>query len=42
MGACLSVEEQGERERNLEIERQIEEDSKRFSRECKILLLGKT
>ncbi|KAJ9056720.1 Guanine nucleotide-binding protein alpha-2 subunit [Entomophthora muscae] len=40
MGACLSAEERVIRERNTQIDRIIEEDSKRFSKECKILLLG--
>lgn len=40
MGACLSVEERVVRERNTQIDRMIEEDSRRLSKECKILLLG--
>jgi hypothetical protein len=40
MGNCMSVEEKAERERSMAIDKQIEEDSKRFRKECKILLLG--
>ncbi|ELU42003.1 putative G-protein alpha subunit [Rhizoctonia solani AG-1 IA] len=39
MGNCMSVEEKAERERSMAIDKQIEEDSKRFRKECKILLL---
>lgn len=40
MGSCVSVEEKAERERSQAIDKQIEEDSRRFRKECKILLLG--
>lgn len=40
MGNCMSAEEKAERERSLAIDKQIEEDSRRFRKECKILLLG--
>jgi hypothetical protein len=40
MGNCSSVEDKAEKERSDEIDRQIEEDSKKFRKECKILLLG--
>lgn len=40
MGACASVQDRTAVERSAEIDRQIEEDSRRFRKECKILLLG--
>ena len=40
MGACASVPDRAEKERSDEIDRQIEEDSRRFRKECEILLLG--
>lgn len=40
MGACASVQDRTALERSAEIDRQIEEDSRRFRKECKILLLG--
>lgn len=40
MGACVSTEGKAEKERSLAIDKQIEEDSRRFRKECKILLLG--
>ncbi|KAH8110409.1 G-protein alpha subunit [Phellopilus nigrolimitatus] len=40
MGACASVQDRTEKERSEEIDRQIEEDSRKFRKECKILLLG--
>ena len=40
MGAYASVPDRAEKERLDEIDRQIEEDSRRFRKECKILLLG--
>jgi hypothetical protein len=40
MGGCISVEEKAEKERSMAIDRQIEEDSKKLKKECKILLLG--
>jgi hypothetical protein len=39
MGACISREDK-DRERSARIDRSIEEDAKRFKKECKILLLG--
>jgi guanine nucleotide-binding protein G(i) subunit alpha len=40
MGNCGSAPDQAEKEVSDEIDRQIEEDSKKFRKECKILLLG--
>ena len=40
MGACTSVQDRASRDRSLSIDRTIEEDSRRFRKECKILLLG--
>ncbi|RIA95683.1 G protein alpha subunit [Glomus cerebriforme] len=40
MGLCLSAEEKESRSRSYQIDKQIEEDSRRFKKECKILLLG--
>lgn len=40
MGACVSSPQDKERERSARIDRSIEEDAKRFKKECKILLLG--
>lgn len=40
MGGCVSTGDRSGKERSDAIDRQIEEDSKRFKRECKILLLG--
>jgi guanine nucleotide-binding protein G(i) subunit alpha len=40
MGSCMSVEEKADKERSVAIDKQIEEDSRRFRKECKILLLG--
>jgi len=42
MGACMSSssEEQDQKKKSQAIDRQLEEDSKRLRRECKILLLG--
>lgn len=39
MGGCISKEDK-DRERSARIDRSIEEDAKRFKKECKILLLG--
>lgn len=36
----MSAEERAEREKSQHIDRELEEDSKRLRRECKILLLG--
>lgn len=41
MGACMSTEGKAEKERSLAIDKQIEEDSRKFRKECKILLLGR-
>ena len=40
MGACASVQDRGEKERSDEIGRMMEEDSRKFRKGCKILLLG--
>ncbi|KAJ7634611.1 heterotrimeric G-protein alpha subunit, GPA3-like protein [Roridomyces roridus] len=40
MGICGSQLDRGEKERSDAIDRQLEEDSKKFKKECKILLLG--
>ncbi|KAK4218653.1 guanine nucleotide-binding protein alpha-3 subunit [Rhypophila decipiens] len=42
MGACMSTngEESDQRKRSQKIDKDLEEDSKRLRRECKILLLG--
>ncbi|KAG8810207.1 Guanine nucleotide-binding protein alpha-2 subunit [Serendipita sp. 399] len=40
MGGCVSSPDKAERERSEAIDRQIEEDSRQFKKECKILLLG--
>jgi guanine nucleotide-binding protein subunit alpha len=42
MGACMSSnsEEAEQRKRSQKIDKDLEEDSKRLRRECKILLLG--
>ncbi|RIB12028.1 guanine nucleotide binding protein, alpha subunit [Gigaspora rosea] len=40
MGLCLSAEEKESRLRSHQIDKQIEEDSRKFKKECKILLLG--
>ena len=40
MGGCVSTADQAGKERSDGIDRQLEEDCKRFKRECKILLLG--
>ncbi|CAG8536015.1 14357_t:CDS:2 [Acaulospora colombiana] len=40
MGLCLSAEEKESRLRSYQIDKEIEEDSRRFKKECKILLLG--
>jgi len=44
MGACMSTsgEETEQRKRSQKIDRDLEEDSKRLRRECKILLLGRS
>lgn len=43
MGACMSAssEESEQKKRSQKIDKDLEEDSKRLRRECKILLLGK-
>ncbi|KAG8968856.1 Guanine nucleotide-binding protein alpha-2 subunit [Tulasnella sp. 419] len=40
MGGCMSVEDKAGKQRSDEIDKQIEEDSRKFRKECKILLLG--
>lgn len=41
MGNCLSSNDEKEaKDRSTNIDRQIEEDSRKFKKECKILLLG--
>ena len=40
MGGCQSIPNKSEKERSDEIDKQIEEDAKKFKKECKILLLG--
>ncbi|KAF8956362.1 heterotrimeric G-protein alpha subunit, GPA3-like protein [Flammula alnicola] len=40
MGGCISTVDRSGKERSDLIDKQIEEDCKRFKRECKILLLG--
>jgi guanine nucleotide-binding protein G(i) subunit alpha len=40
MGACSSQPDRDSKSRSDEIDRQLEEDSKRYKKECKILLLG--
>ena len=42
MGACMSTnnEETEQKKRSQKIDKDLEEDSKRLRRECKILLLG--
>ena len=40
MGNCVSARDCKAQQRSQEIDKQIEEDSRRFKKECKILLLG--
>lgn len=41
MGNCFSANDEREaKERSYAIDKQLEEDSRRLKRECKILLLG--
>nr|GAT55688.1 heterotrimeric G-protein alpha subunit [Mycena chlorophos] len=40
MGACASQPDRESKSRSDEIDRQLDEDSKRYKKECKILLLG--
>ena len=40
MGNCVSSQDREAQQRSQEIDKQIEEDSRRFKKECKILLLG--
>lgn len=42
MGNCVSQPDQEEKSKSDAIDKQLEEDSKRFKRECKILLLGQS
>lgn len=43
MGACMSTsdEETEQKKRSQKIDRDLEEDSKKLRKECKILLLGR-
>lgn len=41
MGNCVSTVDREAAARSQEIDKQIEEDSRKFKKECKILLLGK-
>lgn len=42
MGSCMSTsdEDSDQRKRSNKIDKELEEDSKRLRKECKILLLG--
>ena len=40
MGNCVSSQDREAQLRSQEIDKQIEEDSRKFKKECKILLLG--
>ena len=40
MGNCVSSQDREAQQRSQEIDKQIEEDSKKLKKECKILLLG--
>ncbi|KAL0955378.1 hypothetical protein HGRIS_001626 [Hohenbuehelia grisea] len=40
MGGCMSTADRAGKVRSDQIDKQLEEDSKKFKRECKILLLG--
>lgn len=40
MGSCLSIDDKASREQSEAIDKQIEEDSRKLRKECKILLLG--
>ncbi|KAL7417404.1 G protein alpha subunit [Mrakia frigida] len=40
MGCATSAPDKGEKDRSYQIDKQIEEDSRKFKKECKILLLG--
>lgn len=40
MGNCVSQQDREAQQRSQEIDKQIEEDSRKFKKECKILLLG--
>ncbi|CAL1711805.1 unnamed protein product [Somion occarium] len=40
MGNCVSAQDREAQQRSQEIDKQIEEDSRKFKKECKILLLG--
>lgn len=42
MGNCMSNVDQEAVSKSAEIDKLIEEDSKRFRKECKILLLGES
>ncbi|KAG5350473.1 guanine nucleotide-binding protein subunit alpha [Termitomyces sp. Mn162] len=40
MGGCLSTPDRAGKERSDAIDKQLEDDNKKFKKECKILLLG--
>jgi hypothetical protein len=41
MGMCMSKDEhKGAKERSVMIDKQLEEDNRKYKKECKILLLG--
>ena len=42
MGGCVSQPDRAGKERSDEIDRVLEEDNKKFKRDCKILLLGES
>jgi hypothetical protein len=42
MGNCISAQDRADKAISDAIDKQIEEDSRKFRKECKILLLGKT
>lgn len=42
MGNCVSTDDREASQRSHEIDKQIEEDSRKLKKECKILLLGES
>ena len=42
MGNCISSQDRVEKAKSDAIDRQLEEDSRRLRKECKILLLGQS
>ena len=40
MGSCMSTSGDDQRKRSNKLDKELEEDSKRLRKECKILLLG--